>query len=100
MEGRVHVLEVRHLRLIVAIADGGGVTAASRQLHLTQPALSRQLQDVEARLGVALFARVNRRMVITKAGERLLSTARRVLGELETVERELTSGEYAGQAGL
>ena len=96
----MHILEIRHLRLVAAIAEGGGVTAASRRLHLTQPALSRQLQDVEARLGVALFARVNRRMVITKAGERLLATARRVLGEVETAERDLTSGEFAGRAGV
>ena len=96
----MHVLEVRYLRLITAIVDTGSVTAAARQLHLTQPALSRQLGDVEARLGVALFARVNRRLVITKAGERLLKGARRVLGELETIERDLMSGEYAGQAGL
>ena len=96
----MHVLEVRHLRLIAAIADTGGVTAAARTLHLTQPALSHQLRDVESRLGVALFVRVNRRMVITKAGERLLASARRVLGEMETVERDLTSGEYSGGAGL
>jgi LysR family transcriptional regulator, regulator for metE and metH len=94
------VLEVRHLRLIDAVTARGGITAAARALHVTQPALSRQLSELEARLGVALFARVGRRLVITKAGERLLASSRRVLGELDAVERELTSGEYAGAAGL
>jgi LysR family transcriptional regulator, regulator for metE and metH len=96
----MHVLEVRHLRLITAVTERGGITAAARALHITQPALSRQLTELEARLGVALFARVGRRLVITKAGERLLACARRVLGEMDAVERELTSGEYAGAAGL
>ena len=94
------VLEVRHLRLVAAIAESGGVTAAARKLHITQPALSRQLGELEARLDVALFARVGRRLAITAAGERLLAGARRVLGELETLERDLTSGEFASGAGL
>jgi LysR family transcriptional regulator, regulator for metE and metH len=94
----VHI-DVRHLRLIAAIADTGGVTRAARRLNLTQSALSHQLRDVESRLGVALFLRVNKRMVITDAGERLLATARRVLAELEVAERELASGEYAEGTG-
>ena len=93
-------LEVRHLKLVVAIADAGGVTRAARRLHLTQSALSHQLRDVETKLGVPLFLRVSKRMVITEAGERLLASARRVLGELEVAERELTSGDYAGGAGV
>jgi LysR family transcriptional regulator for metE and metH len=94
------VLEVRHLRLIAAIADTGSITGAARMLHLTQPALSRQLTELETRLGVALFARVNRRLVMSAAGERLLGGARRVLTDLERVERELTSGAFAADAGL
>ena len=96
-EGPMH-LEVRHLRLVAAVADTGSVTQAARRLHLTQSALSHQLRDIETRLGTALFARTVRRMVATPAGERLLATARRVLGELAAVEREL--GAAASDVGV
>jgi LysR family transcriptional regulator, regulator for metE and metH len=82
-------LEVRHLRLMQAIAEEGSVTAASRRLHLTQSALSHQLRDVELRLGVQLFLRVHRKMILTPAGDRLLRSAASVLGELERAENEL-----------
>lgn len=83
------VLEVRHLRLVRAIADEGGPTRAAARLHLTQSAVSHQLAELEHRLGVALFARVRRRLVPTAAGTRLIEEARVLLGELGRVEREL-----------
>lgn len=84
-------LEVRHLKLATAIADTGSVTRAANRLHLTQSALSHQLKDIEARLGTPLFLRIHRRMVLTTAGERLLESAHRILGELEHVESDLSS---------
>jgi LysR family transcriptional regulator for metE and metH len=82
-------LEVRHLRLIRAIAEEGGLTKAGSRLYLTQSALSHQLRDAEEKLGVSLFTRVNKRMVITPAGERLLTTARSVLDEMKRVEEDI-----------
>jgi len=82
-------LEVRHLKLVAAIAGEGSVTAAGRRLHLTQSALSHQLRDVEERLGAALFVRANKKMLLTRAGEALLAAARTVLVELESAEAEI-----------
>jgi LysR family transcriptional regulator for metE and metH len=82
-------LEMRHLRLVQAIAEEGSVTRAGLRLHLTQSALSHQLRDAEDRLGVRLFDRVGRRLRLSAAGERLLSVARTVLAELERAEREV-----------
>lgn len=82
-------LELRHLRLIRAIASEGSVTKAGNRLHLTQSALSHQLLDAEKRLGVPLFARVNKRMVLTPAGLRLLETAHLVIDEMLRVEDEI-----------
>ncbi len=89
-------LEVRHLKLVRAVAALGGLTSAGRELHLTQSALSHQLRDVETRLGTPLFLRVGKRMVLTTAGERLLRSADEILGTLERTEeaiRSLAGGE-------
>lgn len=83
------MLEVRHLRLVRAIAEEGGPTRAAARLHLTQSAVSHQLSELEGKLGVALFARHRRRLSLTPAGARLLDAARAMLGELSRVEREL-----------
>jgi LysR family transcriptional regulator for metE and metH len=93
-------LEMRHLRLVEAIAEEGGVTRAGRRLHLSQSALSHQLRDAEARLGAALFGRVGKRMVLTAAGERVLQLARRVLPDVVGVEAGLRRDATRGSGVL
>src|SRR5947209_11551762 len=83
------ILETRHLRLVAAVAEHGTLTRAGRVLHLTQSGLSRQLLDLETRLGLPLFHRLGKRMVPTPAGERLLVAARRALPQLSDVEEEM-----------
>jgi len=82
-------LEVRHLKLIQAIAREGSITKAGSHLYLTQSALSHQLRDAEEKLGVALFVRLNKRMILTPAGERLLSSAQAVLSEMKRAEEDI-----------
>jgi LysR family transcriptional regulator for metE and metH len=82
-------LEIRHLRLVSAVADCGSLTRAGDRLHLTQSALSHQLRDIESRLGAALFLRVGKRLVLTPAGERLLASAREVLARLQQTEHDI-----------
>ena len=82
-------LEVRHLRLVSAVADLGSLTRAGERLHLTQSALSHQLRDIESRLGAALFLRIGKRLVLTPAGERLLESAKDLLERLEQTERDI-----------
>lgn len=82
-------LEIRHLKLVAAVAETGSVTQAGNRLHLTQSALSHQLRDAEEQLGVELFERRSGRMVLTAAGERLLQSAHAVLAELERAEKEI-----------
>jgi LysR family transcriptional regulator for metE and metH len=92
-------LEIRHLRLVVAIADTGSVTRAGELLYLTQSALSHQLRDIEARLKTPLFHRVGKKMVLTTAGEELLRTARQVL-EIVVRTEENIKRAAAGRGGL
>jgi LysR family transcriptional regulator for metE and metH len=82
-------LEVRHLALVRAVAKEGNVSRAGIQLHLTQSALSHQLRSLEERLGVQLFLRHNRRMIVSKAGLRLLESAEQVLEELKCAEEDI-----------
>jgi LysR family transcriptional regulator for metE and metH len=92
-------LEVRHLRLVRAVAALGGLTRAGRELHLTQSALSHQLRDVEAHFGTQIFLRVGKRMVLTTAGERLLRSADEILDTLERTEGAIRwlAGGHAGR---
>ena len=93
-------LEIRHLRLVAAIAEEGGVTRAGTRLHLTQSALSHQLRDVEERLGAPLFQRLNKKMVLTPAGERLLRTARTVLEDVRQAEDDIRRASAGCQGVL
>jgi LysR family transcriptional regulator for metE and metH len=82
------ILEVRHLKLLVAVAEERSVTKAGNRLHLTQSAVSHQLKDIEERLGTRLFHRDRKTMVLTAAGERLLETALGVIAQLQRAEEE------------
>lgn len=80
------VIEVRHLKLVQAIAREGSVTRAAQWLNLTQSALSHQLLNLERDLGANLFDRVGKRMAPTAAGARLVTTAETVLATLAEAE--------------
>ncbi|MBW8812665.1 MAG: LysR family transcriptional regulator [Caulobacterales bacterium] len=80
------VIEVRHLKLVQAIAREGSVTRAARWLNLTQSALSHQLLNLERDLGAQLFDRVGKRMAATAAGAKLVATAETVLATLAEAE--------------
>lgn len=76
-------MELRHLRYFIAVAEHGNVRVASTHLHVTQPAVSRQLHDLEEELGVLLFDRTPRGLRLTKAGSCYLVDARQALAMLE-----------------
>lgn len=82
-------LEIRHLKLLAAVAEEGSVTEAGRRLHVTQSALSHQLRDAEEKLETALFLRLGKKMVLTPAGAKLLESARKVLDELRCAEAQI-----------
>jgi DNA-binding transcriptional LysR family regulator len=78
-------MDLRHLRTFVTVAEQGTVSRAAVRLHVAQPALSRQISALEASLGVTLFDRVRRRLVLTGQGQQLLADCRGILGAFESL---------------
>ena len=78
-------MELRHLRYFVTVADAAGVSRAAQRLRMTQPALSRQIRDLERELGLRLFDRVGRRIVLTAEGDDLLRRCRDLLSGVESL---------------
>jgi len=75
-------MELRHLRYFVAVGEDQHYGRASRRLGVAQPALSRQIQDLENEIGFKLFDRMPRGVRLSAAGERFLADARRILQEV------------------
>ncbi len=89
-------LDIRQLRSFTAIAATGTFTAAAARVCVTQAAISVQIRGLEQEVGVKLFIRTPRRVLLTEAGERLLEYARRILREHDAALAELA--ELAGSA--
>lgn len=75
-------VDILGLEAFLAVAQHGHFTRAARELHITQTALTRRLQQFEETLGVRLVERTTRTVALTPLGERFLPRARRLLGEL------------------
>jgi len=84
-------MNLRALRYFVAIADAGSLTAAAAAVNVAQPALTRQLRELEADLGVQLLLRLPRGVRLTPAGVTLYESAQRMLAEAARVRRLLAS---------
>lgn len=72
-------MDLRHARTFVAVAELGTVSKAASRLHIAQPALSRQIKNLEQELGFKLFHRMGRRLVLTNEGEQFLGDCRGLL---------------------
>ncbi|MEW6452690.1 MAG: LysR family transcriptional regulator [Pseudomonadota bacterium] len=84
-------MDLRRLRSFVAVAEQGTVLKAAVQLHLSQPGLSRQIQELQHELGLRLFEHVGRRLVLTPEGQQLLGSCREVLGQASAIKEQAQS---------
>jgi DNA-binding transcriptional LysR family regulator len=80
-------MELRHLRYFVAVGEEEHYGRAAERLHVAQPALSRQILDLEKEIGFPLFDRLPRGVKLSTAGKLFLNDARRILGEVEEAVR-------------
>lgn len=97
------IVEIRVLRYFISVANEESISAAAKQLHLSQPTLSRQLKDLETELDTALFIRGNRKISLTEQGKYLLKQAKEIVALADKTEanlkdsKEIISGEvYIG----
>lgn len=81
-------MDIKVLRYFLALAREESVTAAAEYLHLTQPTLSRQLSELEDKLGVTLFIRGSRKITLTDEGMRLRKRAEEILSLVQKTEAE------------
>ncbi|AFM23935.1 LysR family transcriptional regulator [Desulfomonile tiedjei] len=92
------ILEIRHLRLIKALTETENLTRAAKKFHVSQPALSQQLRELEDRLGAVLFERTGKKMIVTRMGKLVRQAAEKVLTELDRVERDIAKAVH-GETG-
>lgn len=88
-------LRFRHFELLVALAETGSLRAAAQRMHLTQPALSRSLEEIEGVLGIRLFSRTSRGLVPTAHGVAATRSAQQILEELSRFPQEVGLGVEA-----
>lgn len=79
-------MEIRVLRYFIAVAKEQNISAAAKSLHLSQPTLSRQLNELEEQLGTVLFTRGNRQITLTEEGMYLLKKAKEIVELVDKAE--------------
>ncbi|MBD8049755.1 LysR family transcriptional regulator [Limnohabitans radicicola] len=79
----------RQLRLFLATAETGSVSAAARAMHVTQPTASMQLREITESVGMPLYDIIGRQLHLSDAGQRLAQTARSIVGEWEAFEQSI-----------
>ena len=82
-------MNLHHLKVFLAVAQAGSVSRGAETLHISQPAVTREIRDLEASLGLALFDRHPRGVTPTEGGQRLLQFAERIFALEQAAERDL-----------
>ncbi len=93
-------MDLRHLKIFIQVCETGSMTKAARQLYMTQPSVSQAVAELEQEYQVRLFERLNHRLFITDAGERLLTYAYHILNLAAQARQELADLGQAGKLRL
>jgi LysR family transcriptional regulator, transcriptional activator of the cysJI operon len=89
-------MDSRHLKIFLTVCDSRNMTRAAAALFMTQPSVSQAIAELEKDYGVRLFERLNHRLYLTSAGDRLKSYASHILNLSNQVEKELSDLAHGG----
>lgn len=95
-------MDIPAIKAFIAISEHESFSLAADQLYLTQPAISKRINTLEQQLGVRLFDRINRRVLLTQAGKTFLTGARKIIAEVENTRDALAHLDHrvAGKLSL
>jgi DNA-binding transcriptional LysR family regulator len=96
----IRSLTLRQLQIFVVACRYTSFARAAEELHLTQPAVSMQIHQLEEAVGLRLFERIARKLTLTEAGEKLSHHASRILGEIKDAEDAMTSLKQADSGSI
>lgn len=85
-------MNILHMKYAVEVARAGSINKASEELYIAQPNLSRSIKELEADLGITIFDRSSRGMVVTPEGEDFIRYAKKILGQIDEIESMYKSG--------
>ena len=94
----MNVITLDHIRLVKGIIEEGTLTVAAEKLHISQPALSHQLKELEDRIGEKVFLRVNKKLIPSPIGQKIYHKSESILSQIELLETEINrsvKGELA-----
>ena len=82
-------MTIRHLKIFIAVAESGSMSATANKYYISQPTVSQTIRELEKHYGVALFDRLSKRLYITKDGEELLVYARQIVTSFNQMEAKM-----------
>lgn len=89
-------MTIRHMRIYIQVYQMQNITKAAQNLHMTQPAVTRAIQELENYYGVCLFERINRRLSVTEVGKRLYSQALHIVDAFDRMEKSMQDWDTFG----
>lgn len=89
-------MTIRHMKIFVAVYQNESITRAAEQLYMTQPAVTRAIQELERNYGVRLFERINQRLSTTEAGRKLYAYALHIIDSFDHIDTELKNWDQLG----
>ncbi len=93
---REHFMTIRHLRIFITVYQMENITKASEALHMTQPTVTRAIQELEDHYKRHLFERIHRRLYVTEAGKRLYRQAVHVVASMDQMEKDMAGWDENG----
>ena len=81
-------MNISHMKYVISIAENGSINKAAEELHVAQPNLSRIVRELESELDIRFFRRSSKGMMLTPDGELFVSQSRKILEQIDELERQ------------